>query len=169
LVAWNERGAGPCPAGRPLAGVALPPRPFSCRPRSNRSRPADEVEPTAGYYDEDTSSLRAGDAWRLGPGLWAPKRAGNGAQTDPGPEGILAKVRTGAPVNRCACSLNTHTALSRRSGPAASTKTGRAQGGERGPNVVNFTKRPVSFPPPRTRKGRGTLTGYRRAPGPERC
>jgi hypothetical protein len=28
-----------------------------------------------------------------GPELWAPKRAGNGAQTNPGPEGILAKGR----------------------------------------------------------------------------
>jgi hypothetical protein len=30
LVAWNERGAGPSPAGRPLAGFALPP-PFEER------------------------------------------------------------------------------------------------------------------------------------------
>jgi hypothetical protein len=79
-------------------GLLSRPALFSWRPRSKRSRPADEVEPTAGYYKEDTSSLRAGDAWRLGPGLWAPKRAGNGAQTNPGPEGILAKGKAGAPI-----------------------------------------------------------------------
>jgi hypothetical protein len=34
----------------------------------------------------------------MGPGLWAPKRAGEDAQRNPGPEGILAKGKAGAPT-----------------------------------------------------------------------
>jgi hypothetical protein len=34
----------------------------------------------------------------MGPGLWAPERAGEEAQSGPGPEGILAKGKAGAPI-----------------------------------------------------------------------
>jgi hypothetical protein len=55
----------------------------------------------------------------LGPGGWAPKRAGNGAQTNPGPAGILAKGKAGATAKWCACSLNTHgEPLAQRTGQA---------------------------------------------------
>jgi hypothetical protein len=84
------------------------------------------VELIAGYYEEDTFSIRAGDAWRLGPGLWAPKRASEDAQSPPGPEGILANVRARAPLKWWACSLNTHREpLAQRTG--AEREKGRAQ------------------------------------------
>jgi hypothetical protein len=41
-------------------------------------------------------------------------------------------------------------------GPGASTKTGRAQGGERGPNVVNCTGRRSCSTPPGTKKAEET-------------
>jgi hypothetical protein len=89
----------------------------SARPRSKRARTVNEVGPVAGYYEEDASSIRAGDVWRMGPGLWAPKRAGEEAHKGPGPEGILAKGRAGALVKWCACSLKKTKRLSRRGGP----------------------------------------------------